>query len=135
MSGWLFDEAIPRNAIVKYKEKGIRGKHVANDFKKSGIEDEAVMELGRLHNLTIITPNVKHFIDMPNYKFNNSPGVWAIDLDTDNPDEFVELTEKARLATKIKTKSQRRGKLVIARKKHAHVKDSKTNKTMTFEYK
>lgn len=135
MSSWLFDEAIPQNAVVKYKEKGMYGKHVATDLNKARASDEDVMELGRQNDLTIITPNVKHFVSMPNHLFNNSPGVWAIDIDSNDPDEFVELTDKALKATQLKTKNQRRGKLVIVKKEHAQVKDCKTNTTERYEYK
>lgn len=133
MAQWLCDENITIPAFNLFKEAGYTVKHIKSDFKKGGISDNAVMQFGRKHKLTVITSDFDDYRKMKSIQVKNTYGVWI--LSTSIPKEQIRLFSKAYKKINLKTREQRRNNKVIISENHISIIDCRKSNNLPTIYK
>ncbi len=106
MGDWIFDEDINSSTATKLVSIGVTGKHIKDDYAFAGRDDIDVFRFAKQKGKTLLTANSKDFLRISNTELNNSLGIWTVS--SDDPDEQVDMVQKAIEITGLKTKNSRK---------------------------
>lgn len=133
MPNFLADANITKPTVTQLNKAGFTTIHIDFDLGLGKVADSEVLNLGRQKKLTILTNNNKDFQQMARSDIKSSYGVWC--LETSDPLAQLERVIRIAKLTQLKTKSQRRGKLVTYTSGGVHIENCLNREVEFFEWK